>query len=416
MAFPHASRLLSGVLAVGTLLATAIPAGALEPYQQTLDITFPTVASAVFGMHFDAPRSGGRVHKATDVMAPKHSPAYAVTDGTICYINGIGEPMPSWGYSFTLCGDDGRKYKYLHMNNDTPGTDDGNGGAELAYAPGIVRGVRVARGQHVGWVGDSGNAENSGSHIHFEIEDPAVTDPYGDDHIDPYYSLTAAIARGDVATGSVPAPSSERQPTLTPKPTVTPVATAGTCDDRQATGFADTIGNVHEYHVRCIVDAEITRGRADGTYSPRATVSHGQVATFLVRTLTAAGVAVPDGADVADAYRDDDGDTHEGSLDRLAAIGLPAERSDRARPNEPVTRAEMAAWVGDALRYAGVEQADPDDFYRDDEDHPLQTAVNRLSALGVVTGTGDGTFAPDATLNRAQMATFLARSLAVLER
>lgn len=201
------SRLAAGVVAALVVLPV-VPATAAEPYQVTLDIAFPTVASAYFVHDYHQDRSGGaRKHKATDVMAPKHSPAYAVVDGTICYINGIDEPMPSWGYSVSVCGEDGRRYAYLHMNNDTPGTDDGQGGPELAYAPGIRRGARVARGQLIAWVGDSGNAENAGSQIHFEVHDDRVTDPYGDQRIDPYPSLVAAKQRGEFPDGSILAPT-----------------------------------------------------------------------------------------------------------------------------------------------------------------------------------------------------------------
>lgn len=201
-------RTLSTLLA--TLTATSlvpVAAVAAEPFEATLEITFPSVATATFIHDYHQPRSGGRRHKATDLMVAKHTPAYAAVAGTVCSITGLGEPMPSWGYSLSICGSDGRRYAYVHMNNDRPGTDDGLGGPEHAYAPGIRHGATVARGQLVGWIGDSGNAESTASHLHFEIHDPRVTDPYGDHRIDPYFSLLAARARGDVPGGTPAAPS-----------------------------------------------------------------------------------------------------------------------------------------------------------------------------------------------------------------
>jgi putative cell wall-binding protein len=40
--------------------------------------------------------------------------------------------------------------------------------------------VHVDAGQLIGWVGDSGNAENTGSHLHYELRDPEniIVDPY----------------------------------------------------------------------------------------------------------------------------------------------------------------------------------------------------------------------------------------------
>ena len=47
----------------------------------------------------------------------------------------------------------------MHLNNDTPGTDNGRATRDQAFAPGIVIGATVTAGQVIGYVGDSGNAE-----------------------------------------------------------------------------------------------------------------------------------------------------------------------------------------------------------------------------------------------------------------
>lgn len=144
---------------------------------EVVDIAFPVQGKATYSNDYESPRSGGRIHHATDLIAPKMTPILATEDGTI-----IHAPMaqPSYGYTLKLRGDSGYSYTYIHINNDTPGTDDGLGGPENAYAPGIERGVRVKRGQHIAWVGDSGNAESVGSHLHFEMYDQsgAVMNPY----------------------------------------------------------------------------------------------------------------------------------------------------------------------------------------------------------------------------------------------
>jgi hypothetical protein len=145
-------------------------------------IVFPTDASLTVDNNFGNERSGGRLHEGIDIMGPKMTPLYAAVDGRVRSLN---IPEETWGYAIVLRDDDGYTYHYLHVNNDTPGTDDGEGGEELAYAPGIEEGVRVSRGQLIGWMGDSGNAENTGSHLHFEIR-------LDGEAINPYESLVAA--------------------------------------------------------------------------------------------------------------------------------------------------------------------------------------------------------------------------------
>ncbi|MEE8601688.1 cell wall-binding repeat-containing protein [Euzebya tangerina] len=174
-----------------------------EGDEYVVDLTFPHPGTAAYSYTdtYDACRSGcSRLHRATDIMTDKMVPIHATVDGEICWAPGIDEPMPSYGYMISLCGDDGFKYVFVHLNNDTPGTDDGLGGPENAYAPGIEQGVRVERGQHIGWVGDSGNAEGTAPHNHFEIHEAHS----GDVRINPYNSLLAAEARGDFPESITP--------------------------------------------------------------------------------------------------------------------------------------------------------------------------------------------------------------------
>lgn len=157
--------------------STITPSGAPE-------IIFPVQGGATFIDDFGDGRSGGRLHEANDLMAPKMTPILAARGGTVTF---APTTEPSYGYMLTIAGDDGYTYNYIHINNDTPGTDDGKGGVKNAYAPGIERGVKVVQGQHIAWVGDSGNAEDVGSHLHFEICLP------DDTAIDPYPYLQAAL-------------------------------------------------------------------------------------------------------------------------------------------------------------------------------------------------------------------------------
>jgi len=164
-------------------VASAHPqeSGTLHEFGEHVDypMLFPVTAGASYTYYSDtfwAARSGG-VHHATDIMAPKMTPVIAPKDGRIRFVNwssNTGEAFPNRDRccNLTIDFDDGWSVWFIHLNNDTPGTDDG-----LAWgiAPGVRPGVRVSAGQLVGWVGDSGNAENTGPHLHFELRDPEDT-------------------------------------------------------------------------------------------------------------------------------------------------------------------------------------------------------------------------------------------------
>jgi len=140
------------------------------------DIVFPIIGNVRFSDDFGAPRVG-HTHAGNDIFGVKMQQLVAAQDG---YLSHVPFPEPYYGYSVFLDGDDGYDYWYLHMNNDNPGTDDGLGGGINAYAYDIESRNPVTKGQLIGYIGDSGNAEQTSPHLHFEIHrsDGNVINPY----------------------------------------------------------------------------------------------------------------------------------------------------------------------------------------------------------------------------------------------
>jgi len=154
-----------GIITIAGLVATSgVPAAQAD----TADYAFPIIGSSSFTNDFDAPRSNGK-HQATDIFANKMQKVVSRTEGTVTF---VGYPQPSWGFAVFVRADNGYTYWYLHMNNDSPGTDDGRADAAYAYGPDIQPGNRVVKGQLLGYVGDSGNAEETPAHIHLEVLKP----------------------------------------------------------------------------------------------------------------------------------------------------------------------------------------------------------------------------------------------------
>lgn len=154
-----------------------------------LPIVFPVDAdhNYVNGWHF--PRDGGaRLHEGIDIMAERHSVLVATVGGVIETVRHSNSGLS--GNMVVLKDDNGNRYYYIHLNNDEPGTDNGLNVFEQAFAPGIAEGVRVEAGDPIGFVGDSGNAENTAPHVHFGLNIATG------ETVNPYWSLTQADTEG----------------------------------------------------------------------------------------------------------------------------------------------------------------------------------------------------------------------------
>jgi hypothetical protein len=179
-----------------TLVVGNTPAEAakVKPYQRSVDLTVPVHGAYRYSNDYHACRDGcARRHKALDLMGTYGQRVHAAVGGTVTWMTGVTGAPPSYGYMLTIRGDDGRSYNYIHLGHQDRGPAD-------AYAPGIAPGSRVARGQWIGYLGCSGNASGMcahGSHLHFEIEDATITDPYGTNRMDPYRAIMDAEQRGD---------------------------------------------------------------------------------------------------------------------------------------------------------------------------------------------------------------------------
>jgi hypothetical protein len=150
------------------LLVTGLLAGtaAARSGGTTKPIVFPVLGAAHYVDDFGASRPGGP-HQGIDIMAAKKSLALAAEAGKVKFWT----TSASAGCMLYLYGASGTTYYYIHLNNDlTRGNDDrGKCVAGTAYATGLKNGAKVAAGQPVGFVGDSGDAEGGHAHLHFEV-------------------------------------------------------------------------------------------------------------------------------------------------------------------------------------------------------------------------------------------------------
>lgn len=252
-----ARRLLASLCTILLVLFAPSPAGADErdpsaPEDQIHDIVFPVIGDVTYTDTYDAPRSGGRTHHATDLMGSKMQQLVAADDGEITYIT---IPEASYGYMLRITADDGWVYSYVHMNNDTPGTDDGNADLSDVFGPGIEDGARVEAGQLVGYLGDSGNAESTAPHLHFEMRDPSGQ------QVNPYWSLQQASSLDESAGGSA-----TEAPTESPIPRLagsTRVVTAVEASEAGWPDGADQVVMASGLHYAEALPASVLAGAHD---------------------------------------------------------------------------------------------------------------------------------------------------------
>jgi murein DD-endopeptidase MepM/ murein hydrolase activator NlpD len=176
---------LAGIV-LAVLFGSAVPAKAQDP--SIRPICFPVVEPVYFTDSFGAPRAGHR-HQGNDLMGEKGYHLVAPADAVIVDLRGPGTGHSD--FSIRLQDAEGWFYAYLHMNDDTWGTDDGAAPVEMVFAPGLAVGSTVRAGQFIGYMGDSGNAEGGTAHLHFEIRQPA-DNLWNAAAVDPYASLLAA--------------------------------------------------------------------------------------------------------------------------------------------------------------------------------------------------------------------------------
>jgi murein DD-endopeptidase MepM/ murein hydrolase activator NlpD len=176
------------------------PPVGLRPKLTPSRYVFPVYGPSAFTNTFSAPRATTGWHHGEDIFAPLGAPLLAVTDGVVFSVgwNDVG------GYRLWLRDQQGNQFYYAHLS---------------AFAPAAFNGNRVKAGAVLGFVGNTGDAQGTPYHLHFEIH-PVGLLSYGyDGVVSPYPYLLAWRRLSDIVfpdgSGWAPLPTAEA---TAPKP------------------------------------------------------------------------------------------------------------------------------------------------------------------------------------------------------
>jgi 5'-nucleotidase / UDP-sugar diphosphatase len=178
-------------------------------------------------------------------------------------------------------------------------------------------------------------------------------------------------------------------------------------------GFTDVVpANVHSDAIDCGVELGLIQGVTTTTYAPFRSVTRGQIASLIARTLDELDADLPGVA--GSPNFSDIGAPHGQSIRRLAAVGIVQGRVDGTyAPNLPVRRDQMASLFIRAAEFAlGDDLAPEARGYFDDVVGGVHAAnIDLAFEIGIVQGKTDGRFAPLDPTRRDQAASVLVRFL-----
>lgn len=149
-------------------------------------------------------------------------------------------------------------------------------------------------------------------------------------------------------------------------------------------------------------------GYPDGTVKPAGDVTRAEVAAILYRVMDADCVKTYETTrcSFSDVVRGDWFNTYVATLENAGVI-VDTRTNGKFRPNEAITRAELAAMLA---QFADIKSA-ANSFNDVSARHWASDEIAVCAKMGWINGYPDGSFRPDATITRAEMMAMINRAL-----
>ncbi|QNK60218.1 S-layer homology domain-containing protein [Paenibacillus sp. PAMC21692] len=180
--------------------------------------------------------------------------------------------------------------------------------------------------------------------------------------------------------------------------------------------FSDLGNHWAKADIELLASKLIVNGVKEGIFAPDQTITRAEFSALLVRAL-----ALPGDAASAAVFTDVKGTAWYAGAVGAAVKAKLANGFDEGtfRPNEPITREQMAVLVSKAILAAGKSSPKTASLAPFSDQAKISTwakeAVGQSVEAGIVTGTDKGAFEPGANATRAQAAVMLKRLLQHVE-
>jgi hypothetical protein len=200
---------------------------------------------------------------------------------------------------------------------------------------------------------------------------------------------------------------------MPPTPAVDPIAG---CEDVEGVTFPDVGGPPHGANIACIAGFGIAQGNASGNYLPFSDVRRDQMASFLERLLNVGGVDLPAPAAERFPDVPGNSTHKGAIERLAEAGIVEGRVSGAYDPLATVTRGQMATFLRRTLEFAtGDDLAAPRSPFTDvPTGYVHARGVDVTYDLGIAQGRTATTFVPNGAVQRDQMGSFLARTLGVM--
>jgi len=164
--------------------------------------------------------------------------------------------------------------------------------------------------------------------------------------------------------------------------------------------FEDIYGHWAEDGIASAYQIGLANGTSETTFTPNRTVSRAEMVSFLARALAWEKPAEP----VAVNFKDEIPAWAQENVELALAYGVIEGFDDGSfRPNEPITRAQMAVMLDRALKLEETGLKPVETPFKDEAQVPAwaKDGVARAGASGLMVGMG-GFFKPAASATRAE--------------